>query len=69
MHNTLVTIKHTLHEFLARVLLEERLVENRAREIVDHKVQHRLDFLLRITCIVGQSNVLHLSVYGSKVAI
>jgi len=51
----------TLEELLASVLLEERLVHDRAREIIDHEQEDRLDLLLRVASVVCNSCVLEMS--------
>lgn len=51
----------TLEELLASVLLEERVVLDRAVEVVDHEQQNWLNLLLRVASVVGESGVLVLT--------
>lgn len=50
--------KRTLHELLTSVLLEKGLVDDRTGEVIDHKVDNRLNLVLSITGVVGNSGVL-----------
>lgn len=59
-----VAYELTLHELLASILLEERLVRNGGGEVVDHELQDRLDLVLSIPRIVRQSRVLRTSVWS-----
>jgi len=48
----------TLEELLASILLEERLVNDRTGQIVNHELKHGLNLLLSVTGIVGDGSVL-----------
>jgi len=50
-------MQHTLHELLAGVLLEESFVGDRTVEVVNHQAEDRVDLLLSVSCVVGQSGV------------
>lgn len=55
----------TFQELFARVLLEERFMSNRPREIIDHEFEQRLDFLLIVSGKVSKCCVLVLLVIFS----
>jgi len=48
----------TLQKFLASIFLKECFMDNGRREIVDHQVKDRLDFLFAITSVVCDGSVL-----------
>ena len=48
----------TLQKFLASIFLKECFMDNRRREIVDHQVKDRLNFLFAITSIVRDGSIL-----------
>jgi hypothetical protein len=50
----------TLEELFAGVFLEEGFVVNRAQQVVEHEVVHRLDLLLRVSRIEGESLILEI---------
>lgn len=73
-HNQCLAIKRTFEELLASILLEECFVDGRARQIVNHEVDNRLNLILRVACIIRNSRVLlptllaTLNVHSVKVA-
>ena len=50
--------RHTFKELLACVLLEECFVENRAVEIVNHKLEDRLNLFFRVAGVMCESRIL-----------
>lgn len=52
------TMLLTLQELLACILLEECFMCNRAGEIVNHKLEDRLNLSLIVTSIVSQGSIL-----------
>lgn len=48
----------TFQKLFACILLEEGLVRDWARQVVDHQLQDGLDLVLSVTGIVSQGNIL-----------
>ena len=47
----------TLQELLTGILPEEGIVRHRSSKIVNHKLEHGLDLLLRVTRVLGEGRV------------
>lgn len=52
----------TLEELLACVFTEEGVMLDRAREVVDHELEDRLNILLGVTSVRGEGRILLISV-------
>jgi hypothetical protein len=48
----------TFEELLASILLEERFVDDGARQVVDHELKNGLDLFLGVASVVGKCCVL-----------
>lgn len=55
---TTVTSIHTFEELLACILLEECFMHHRARQVVNHKVENRLDLLFGVSSVVRDRSIL-----------
>jgi len=52
----------TFEELLASILLEERFMDDWARQIVDHQLQDRLNLFLAVASIMCEGGILGLLV-------
>lgn len=53
-----ITISLTFEKLLTGILLEECFMNNRPGEVVNHKLEERLNFLLSIARVVSKDRIL-----------
>ncbi len=56
----------TLHEFLARILLEEGLMNDRTGQIINHELEDRFNLLFGIASIISKRIILEVGLVSSK---
>lgn len=59
--------ENTFEELLASILLEECFVNGRSRQVINHKVDNRLNLLLCVTCIIRNSGILSSNLLASAI--
>ncbi len=56
----------TLHELLARILLEEGLMNDRTGQVINHELEDGLNFLFGIAGIISKRVILKVGLVSRK---
>lgn len=54
----MLQLMNTFEELFACVFLEEGFMDNGTAKIVNHKLEHRLDFLFRVASVMCKGRML-----------